>query len=77
MIDWVAHYFPESTRASRLQDGFPPWVELDEALDILRLDKALRNHGVQVAMGYIFSVSGKYRSCLQVNYAVLLTPVIE
>ncbi|MDC9025151.1 DUF2790 domain-containing protein, partial [Pseudomonas aeruginosa] len=43
----------------------------------LRLDKALRNRGVQVAVGCIFSASGKYRNCLRMNYAALPTPAIE
>ncbi|MDU5676941.1 MAG: PLP-dependent aminotransferase family protein, partial [Pseudomonas aeruginosa] len=77
MIDWVARYFPEGTRASRPQGGFLLWVELDEAFDTLRLDKALRNRGVQVAVGCIFSASGKYRNCLRMNYAALPTPAIE
>ena len=77
MIDWVARYFPEGTRASRPQGGFLLWVELDEAFDTLRLDKALRNRGVQIAVGCIFSASGKYRNCLRMNYAALPTPAIE
>ncbi|MCR3852677.1 PLP-dependent aminotransferase family protein, partial [Pseudomonas aeruginosa] len=33
--------------------------------------------GVQVAVGCIFSASGKYRNCLRMNYAALPTPAIE
>ncbi|VTM12737.1 transcriptional regulator [Pseudomonas aeruginosa] len=77
MIDWVARYFPEGTRASRPQGGFLLWVELEEGFDTLRLDKALRQRGVQVAVGCIFSASGKYRNCLRMNYAAPPTPAIE
>ncbi|WCD80885.1 MULTISPECIES: aminotransferase-like domain-containing protein [Pseudomonas] len=69
MIDWVMKYFPEGTRASRPQGGFMLWVELDEGFDTLRLNRALLDKGVQIASGSLFSASGKYRSCLRMNYS--------
>ncbi|WP_109512216.1 PLP-dependent aminotransferase family protein [Pseudomonas ovata] len=77
MIDWVMRYFPEGTRASRPQGGFMLWVELDENFDTLRLNRALLEHKVQVAVGSIFSASGKYRNCLRMNYSGRPTPEIE
>jgi DNA-binding transcriptional MocR family regulator len=77
MIDWVMRYFPEGTRVSRPQGGFMLWIELVEGFDTLRLNRALAGQGVQVAVGSIFSASGKYRNCLRMNYAAKPTPEIE
>lgn len=77
MTDWVMRYFPQGTRVSRPQGGFMLWVELAEDFDTLRLNRALLDQGVQVAVGSIFSASGKYRNCLRMNYAAKPTTQIE
>ncbi|MNN73884.1 putative HTH-type transcriptional regulator YjiR [compost metagenome] len=77
MIDWVTRYFPAGTRASRPQGGFMLWVELPENFDTLRLNRALLEQGVQIAVGSIFSASGKYRNCLRMNFASRATQEIE
>ena len=77
MIDWVMRYFPQGTRASRPQGGFMLWIELVEGFDTLRLNRALLGEGVQVAVGSIFSASGKFRNCLRMNYAAKPTAEIE
>jgi len=77
MIDWISRYFPAGTRASRPQGSFMLWVELPEGFDALRLNRALQDQGVQIAVGSIFSASGKYRNCLRMNYAAKPTPLIE
>jgi hypothetical protein len=41
------------------------------------LNRALLEQGVQIAVGSIFSASGKYRNCLRMNYAAKPTPQIE
>lgn len=56
MGDWVTRYFPAGTRVSRPQGGFMLWVELPEHLDTLRLNRALLEQGVQVAVGSIFGL---------------------
>ena len=77
MIDWVTRYFPAGTRASRPQGSFLLWVELPETFDSLKLNRELYGQGVQIAVGSIFSASGKYRNCLRMNYAAKPTPQIE
>ena len=69
MLGWVSRYFPAGTRASRPQGSFMLWLELPEGFDSLRLNRALLEQGVQIAVGSIFSASGKYRNCLRMNYA--------
>ncbi|MEX5591661.1 aminotransferase-like domain-containing protein [Pseudomonas orientalis] len=77
MLDWVSRYFPAGTRASRPQGSFMLWIELPEGFDTLKLNRTLTDQGVQVAVGSIFSASGKYRNCLRMNYAAKPTPQIE
>lgn len=77
ILDWVSRYFPVGTRASRPQGSFMLWVELPEGFDTLKLNRVLVEQDVQVAVGSIFSASGKYRNCLRMNYAAKPTPQIE
>lgn len=77
MLDWIMRYFPEGTRISRPQGGFMLWIELAEDFDTMRLNRALLEHKVQIAVGSIFSASGKYRNCLRMNFASRPTPRIE
>ncbi|KJZ56862.1 aminotransferase-like domain-containing protein [Pseudomonas marginalis] len=77
MLDWVSRYFPAGTRASRPQGSFMLWIELPEGFDTLKLNRVLMEQGVQVAVGSIFSASGKYRNCLRMNYAAKPTAQIE
>jgi len=53
------------------------WIELPEDFDSLRLNRALQGQGVQIAVGSIFSASGKYRNCLRMNFAAKPTAQIE
>jgi DNA-binding transcriptional MocR family regulator len=69
MIDWVMQSFPAGTRVSRPQGGFMLWIELPEHFDTLKLNRQLLDQNVQIAVGSIFSASGKYRNCLRMNYA--------
>jgi len=53
------------------------WIELDERVDTQRLNRLLEEHLVQIAIGSIFSASGKYRNCLRINFAQTLTAKTE
>ncbi|WP_199635349.1 PLP-dependent aminotransferase family protein [Serratia sp. PAMC26656] len=77
MTGWIMNYFPPGTRVSQPRGGFMLWIELDDEFDTLRLNRYLEQQGVQIAVGSIFSASGKYRNCLRINYAPKLTPEIE
>ena len=77
MIDWVTRYFPPGTRCSRPQGGFMLWVELAEGFDTQKLNRQLLDEGVQIAVGSIFSASGKYRNCLRMNFASQASAEIE
>lgn len=45
------------------------WIELPEAFDAVKLNKELREAKLQIAVGSLFSASGKYRNCLRLSYA--------
>lgn len=77
MTQWIGQYFPANVRISQPKGGFMLWIELDEDFDAQRLNRSLANQGVQVAVGSIFSASGKYRNCMRINYAPKLTAEIE
>ena len=53
------------------------WVELHPQFDSVRLNRELQAERVQVAAGSIFSVAGKYRNCLRMNYSNRDLPRIE
>ncbi|SEM59609.1 DNA-binding transcriptional regulator, MocR family, contains an aminotransferase domain [Pseudomonas sp. ok272] len=77
MLDWVSRYFPAGTRASRPQGSFMLWIELPSSFDTLKLNRVLLDQGVQIAVGSMFSASGKYRNCLRMNYSAKPTAQIE
>ncbi len=74
---WVRHYFPCGICVSRPQGGFLMWIELPEAFDAVRLNNELRESQIQVAVGSLFSASGKYRNCLRLNYGLPVNPQTE
>lgn len=74
---WVRHYFPCGICVSRPQGGFMMWVELPEAFDAVRLNRELRDSHIQIAVGSLFSASGKYRNCLRLSFAVTLDDRVE
>lgn len=65
----VRHYFPCGICVSRPQGGFLMWIELPEAFDAVRLNRELRESHIQIAVGSLFSASGKYRNCLRLNFS--------
>jgi DNA-binding transcriptional MocR family regulator len=78
MLDWVSRYFPAGTRASRppgqlyAVGGTARGLRHPQAQPRPWSSKAYR-----IAVGSIFSASGKYRNCLRMNYAAKPTPQIE
>ena len=74
---WVRHYFPCGICVSRPQGGFMMWIELPEAFDAVRLNRELRESKIQIAVGSLFSASGKYRNCLRLNFALPITDQTE
>lgn len=53
------------------------WIEFPETFDTLRLNSLLRQSGIQIASGSLFSASGKYRNCMRVHYGLPLTDEMQ
>ncbi|KQN59850.1 MULTISPECIES: PLP-dependent aminotransferase family protein [unclassified Erwinia] len=64
----LRHHFPCGICVTRPQGSFLLWVELPEPFDVHRLNQDLRETKIQVAVGSLFSASGKYRNCLRLSY---------
>ncbi|QKJ88977.1 PLP-dependent aminotransferase family protein [Paramixta manurensis] len=73
----VRHYFPCGICVTRPCGGFLIWIELPEAFDTVRLNRELHASNIQVAVGSLFSASGKYRNCLRLSYAMPFNPRTE
>lgn len=72
MAEWIRRYFPEGTRVSQPTGGFTLWLELPESFDTHALDPMLREKGIAIAHGNIFSAAGKYRNCMRLSHACAL-----
>ncbi len=77
MLEWVARYLPEGTRASKPQGGFVLWVELDERIDANELNDHCQARGVSIAPGNLFSASDKYRNFIRINFAMTTDEGVE
>ncbi|WP_323028701.1 PLP-dependent aminotransferase family protein [Castellaniella defragrans] len=77
MAEWVRRHFPAGTRISHPQGGFTLWIELPESFDTHALDPMLRENGIVIAHGDIFSAAGKYRNCMRLSHASVFTPRTE
>jgi DNA-binding transcriptional MocR family regulator len=64
----VMAYFPAGCRLTRPQGGYMLWVEMPEAIDTLRLHRLALTEGISIAPGPLFSVRGKYKNFVRLNY---------
>nr|WP_297458913.1 PLP-dependent aminotransferase family protein [uncultured Halomonas sp.] len=76
LLGWIERHFPKDTGVSYPQGGFLLWLELPGGVDCVRLNDRLATFHIRIAPGSLFSASGKYRHCLRLNYASLLTPAV-
>lgn len=75
MTRWLEKHFPAGTRISHPQGGYLLWVELDDAIDCVELNR--RCAEFSLASGVLFSATGKYRNCLRLNFTHGLEPKVE
>ncbi|MEM7209359.1 MAG: PLP-dependent aminotransferase family protein [Pseudomonadota bacterium] len=69
MTQCVERYFPGDTRITKPEGGFVLWVELKQKIDTVELNDRCLAKGVSIAPGSLFSSSGKYNSCMRLNYS--------
>lgn len=65
----LTKYFPENTKISHPEGGYLVWVELPEQVDTIKLSKEAQIGGISIAVGSIFSATGKYRNCMRLNFS--------
>lgn len=63
----VSRSFPAGTAVSRPQGGFVLWVQLPDGVSGTRVYHRARAENINVAPGLMFSISGKFESCLRLN----------
>jgi len=69
LIKCIKRYFPEDTRISFPQGGYILWVELNKRYDAVKLATRCKEGKVSIAPGPLFSATGKYRSCMRLNFS--------
>jgi DNA-binding transcriptional MocR family regulator len=69
MITCIKRYFPADTRISFPQGGYILWVELNKQYDTVKLAVQCKEGNVSIAAGPLFSATGKYRSCMRLNFS--------
>ncbi|MGB0663146.1 MAG: PLP-dependent aminotransferase family protein [Pontibacterium sp.] len=76
-LDLIQRHFPANTRVSDPDGGFLLWLELDSAIDTTELNLKLREIGITIAPGEMFSASGKYKNQLRLNFSSAPSEVFE
>ena len=69
LIKALNKYFPVGTRISFPKGGYLLWVELPKQFDAVQLAKQGQAVGVNIAVGTVFSATGKYRHCMRLNFS--------
>ncbi|WP_413699140.1 PLP-dependent aminotransferase family protein [Psychromonas sp. KJ10-10] len=69
LITCIKRFFPADTRISFPQGGYILWVELNKEYDTIKLVAQCKQGGVSIATGPLFSATGKYRSCMRLNFS--------
>jgi len=73
----VLQHFPCGICVTRPQGGYLLWIELPETTDMAKLNKQMRDNDIQIAVGSLLSASGKYQTCLRLNYGLPFTAETE
>ncbi len=69
LVQSIKEHFPDDTRISFPQGGYILWVELNKKIDTVKLATQCKAGGVSIAAGPLFSATGKYRSCMRLNFS--------
>lgn len=69
LIACIKRYFPEDTRISFPQGGYILWVALNKQYDTMKLASLCKEGSVSIAAGPLFSATGKFRSCMRLNFS--------
>ena len=70
----IGEFFPEGTRLSNPQGGLSLWVECARHIDTTALYHILREQGIRIAPGELFSSTGDSNHCFRITFASPWTP---
>ncbi len=68
MIQAVARYFPQGSKATRPLGGYFLWIELPKNADALHIHRSALARGISIAPGPMFSAERKFLNCIRLNY---------
>jgi DNA-binding transcriptional MocR family regulator len=68
MTQAVTTHFPAGCRLTQPLGGYMLWIEMPKSIDALRLHRLALGEGISIAPGPLFSVKGKYKNCVRLNY---------
>ena len=77
MSAFVRRFFPPGTGLSEPRGGYVLWLELARGIDALQLYRQALERGITIGPGHMFSVSGRYRHFIRLNYSSDWSPAIE
>ncbi|MFQ3229575.1 PLP-dependent aminotransferase family protein [Reinekea sp.] len=72
--EMIKQYFPPRTRISKPKGGLALWVECTRNVDATALYHQLREQGIRIAPGELFSSSGSSNHCFRITFATQWTP---
>jgi len=63
----IARYFPENTRITCPRGGLMLWVELDEAIDTLKVYHQAMEERIAITPGIICATADRYKNCMRIS----------
>ncbi|MCG8684768.1 MAG: hypothetical protein MI892_07835, partial [Desulfobacterales bacterium] len=73
----VANSFPKDTRVTFPRGGMVMWIELNKAIDTMKIYQEARLHGISIMPGRICSSTDRYSHCLRLNCGLKWSTELE
>lgn len=73
----VVRYFPEGTKISAPKGGLTLWVQLDEAVDSLKLFRKAIAHNIAVMPGIMCASGKSYNNCVRISCGMPYTETLD
>ncbi len=64
----IARSFPKGTKLSAPKGGFVIWVQLNEAIDAMKIFNKSRTHNIFFLPGRLCTTTRKYNNCMRISY---------
>lgn len=66
-VEYIHHNFPECCRVHTPEGGYFLWLELGRDLDSYELYQELKQEGISIGYGRLFSSQQQYQNCIRLN----------